>query len=60
MKIARFLLGRGITVMKIYPFDAPDHYLSNPALEEGLDWIREIRDGVGNKMEHLRGLLGPV
>ncbi len=51
MKIARFLLDRGITGMKIYPFEAPDHYLSNQALEEGLNWIREIRDGVGNKMD---------
>jgi len=51
MKIVRFLLDRGITGMKIYPFDAPDHYLSNRALEEGLHWIREIRDGVGNDMD---------
>ncbi|HXI42967.1 MAG TPA: enolase C-terminal domain-like protein [Bryobacteraceae bacterium] len=50
-KIVRFLLDRGITGMKIYPFEAPDHYLSNQALEEGLNWIREIRDGVGNKMD---------
>ena len=51
MKVARFLLDRGITGMKIYPFEASDHYLSNQALEEGLNWIREIRDGVGNKMD---------
>jgi len=51
MKIVRFLLDLGVTGMKIYPFDAPDHYLSNQALEEGLGWIREIRDGVGNKMD---------
>jgi L-alanine-DL-glutamate epimerase-like enolase superfamily enzyme len=51
MKIVRFLLDRGITGMKIYPFDAEDHYLSNQAMEEGLGWIREIRDGVGNKMD---------
>jgi galactonate dehydratase len=51
LKIARFLLDRGITGMKIYPFEAPDHYLSNQALEKGLNWIREIRDGVGNKMD---------
>jgi L-alanine-DL-glutamate epimerase-like enolase superfamily enzyme len=37
--------------MKIYPFAAPDHYLSNQALEDGLRWIREIRDGVGNNMD---------
>jgi galactonate dehydratase len=51
MKIVRFLLDRGITGMKIYPFEAPDHYLSNKALEEGLRWIRDIRDGVGNEMD---------
>src|SRR6266700_6843436 len=44
MKIVRFLLGHGITGMKIYPFEAPDHYLSNQGLEDGLRWIREIRD----------------
>ena len=51
MKIVRFLLDHGITGMKIYPFEAPDHYLSNQALEDGLRWIREIRDGVGNNMD---------
>jgi len=51
MKIVRFLLDRGITAMKIYPFTAPDNYISNQALEEGMQWIREIRDGVGNKMD---------
>jgi len=51
MKIVRFLLDRGITGMKIYPFEAPDHYLSNQALEDGLRWVREIRDGVGNNMD---------
>ena len=51
MKIVRFLLDRGITAIKIYPFDAPDHYLSTKALEEGLRWIRDIRDAVGNEMD---------
>ena len=51
MKIVRFLLDLGITGMKIYPFEAPDQYLSNQALEAGLRWIREIRDGVGNAMD---------
>ena len=51
LKIAKFLLDRGITGMKIYPFEAPDHYLSNQALDEGLSWIREIRDAFGNKMD---------
>jgi len=51
MKIVRFLLDRGITAMKIYPFSATDHYLSNEALERGLRWIREIRDQVGTQMD---------
>lgn len=51
MKIVRFLLERGITAMKIYPFQASDHYLSHDALQAGLGWIREIRDQVGGKMD---------
>ena len=50
-KIVQFLLDRGTTAMKIYPFTAPDNYLSNQALESGLGWIREIRDKVGNRMD---------
>jgi len=51
MKIVRFLLERGITAMKIYPFTAPDNYLSNQALEDGMRWIKEIRDQTGNQMD---------
>jgi L-alanine-DL-glutamate epimerase-like enolase superfamily enzyme len=51
MEIVKFLMDRGITAMKIYPFDAPDRYLSNAALDHGMSWIREIRDKVGNKMD---------
>src|SRR4026209_1623245 len=51
MKNVRFLLDRGITAMKIYPFSAPDNYLSNAALERGMGWIKEIRDEVGNEMD---------
>ena len=40
LKLTRFLLDCGITVMKIYPFRASDHYLSNQALEQGMRWIR--------------------
>jgi len=50
-KIVRFLMDYGITAMKIYPFRAPEKYLSNESLEEGLKWIREIRDRVGYKMD---------
>ena len=51
MKNVRFLLDRGITAMKIYPFSAPDNYLSNAALDRGMGWIKEIRDKVGNEMD---------
>jgi L-alanine-DL-glutamate epimerase-like enolase superfamily enzyme len=51
MKIVSFLLERGITAMKIYPFSAPDHYLSNQALERGMSWIREIREKTGNQVD---------
>jgi len=51
LKIVRFLLDRGITAMKIYPFQTPEKYLSNGALEKGLKWIKEIRDNVGNRMD---------
>jgi L-alanine-DL-glutamate epimerase-like enolase superfamily enzyme len=51
MRNVQFLLDRGITAMKIYPFSAPDHYLSNEALERGMGWIREIREKTGNKMD---------
>ena len=50
-KIVDFLLERGITAMKIYPFSAPDHYLSNAALDRGISWIKEIRDRAGMKMD---------
>jgi L-alanine-DL-glutamate epimerase-like enolase superfamily enzyme len=51
MQIVNFLLERGTTAMKIYPFTAPDNYLSGASLEKGLGWIREIRDKVGMKMD---------
>ena len=51
MKIVRFLLDRGVTGMKIYPFQAREKYLSHDALERGLKWIRDIREGVGNRMD---------
>ena len=51
MKIVRFLLDRGITGIKIYPFRGQDNYLTNQALEAGLKWIREIRDSVGNQID---------
>ncbi len=51
MKIAQFLLDRGTTAMKIYPFTAQDNYLSSQGLERGMGWIREIREKLGNRMD---------
>ena len=51
LKITRFLLDHGVTAMKIYPFRAPEKYLSNQGMEEGLKWIRDIRDAVGGQMD---------
>jgi L-alanine-DL-glutamate epimerase-like enolase superfamily enzyme len=50
-KIVRFLLDYGISAMKIYPFRGPERYLSNDVMEEGLQWIREIRDVAGSKID---------
>ena len=58
LAILRFLLDRGITGIKIYPFTAPEKYLSNEALERGLEMDkgdpRQRRQPYG----YLRGLLG--
>jgi galactonate dehydratase len=52
MRIVRFLLDRDITAMKIYPFGGShDGYIGSQALEDGMKWIREIRDNVGNRMD---------
>lgn len=51
MKIVRFLLDRGITALKIYPFRDEDNYISSQALDRGMGWIREIRDSVGSAID---------
>jgi galactonate dehydratase len=57
-KIVKFLLDRGITGMKIYPFtDGPKQpegqFISSETLDNCLTWLRQIRDTAGNKMEIL-------
>jgi len=62
-KIVRFLLDRGITGMKIYPFNqfsfmeggrnAGGQFISSADLEKGLTWFKQIREAAGNKMEIL-------
>lgn len=50
-KIVTFLLDRGITAMKIYPFHADGSYITNAEIEHGLDWIRQIRNTAGTEMD---------
>ena len=50
-KIVTFLLDRGISAMKIYPFHAEGSYITNTEIENGLDWIRQIRNTAGNEMD---------
>lgn len=50
-KIVRFLLDRGITAMKIYPFRGEGEYISPEEIQRGIDWIRQIKDEAGNQME---------
>jgi galactonate dehydratase len=50
-EIVRFLLDRGISCMKIYPFHAQGPYITAAELENGLNWIREIREVAGDEMD---------
>ncbi|MFC1541203.1 enolase C-terminal domain-like protein [Candidatus Latescibacterota bacterium] len=51
VQIVKFLLERGITAMKIYPFSARGTYITGAEIERGLDWIRDIRETAGNEMD---------
>ncbi|CAN5152964.1 mandelate racemase/muconate lactonizing enzyme family protein [soil metagenome] len=51
VQIVKFLMDRGITGMKIYPFNASGPYITSAEIEKGLDWLRQIRDTAGNEME---------
>ena len=55
-KIVKFLLDRGITAMKIWPYDSTARknngsYISPNELEQNLDWVKRIRDTAGMDME---------
>jgi L-alanine-DL-glutamate epimerase-like enolase superfamily enzyme len=50
-KIVDFLMERGITAMKIYPFEGRGDYISSAEIERGLRWIRDIREHVGTEMD---------
>lgn len=51
VKIVDFLLDRGITAMKIYPFDGGGDGITAQELDRGMQWIRDIRDHAGRKMD---------
>ncbi|CAN5125320.1 mandelate racemase/muconate lactonizing enzyme family protein [soil metagenome] len=55
-KIVKFLLDRGVTAMKIWPFDPTARknngsYISPNEIEKNLDWVKRIRDTAGMDME---------
>jgi len=50
-KIVRFLLDRGIKAMKIYPFRAEGPYITAKEIEEGVGWVRKIREVAGHEMD---------
>lgn len=63
-KIVKFLLDRGITGMKIYPFNefsfmegggktGNGQFITSEDLEKGLTWVKQIRSAAGDKMEIL-------
>jgi L-alanine-DL-glutamate epimerase-like enolase superfamily enzyme len=52
-KIVTFLLERGITAMKIYPFSTGGGFISSEGIEKGVGWLRQIENTAGKKMEIL-------
>jgi L-alanine-DL-glutamate epimerase-like enolase superfamily enzyme len=52
-KIVKFLLDRGITGMKIYPFHSKDEFITSEEIDRCLLWLKQIREVSGNKMEIL-------
>jgi len=48
-KIVKFLLDRGITAMKIYPFDTENEFISTEEIERGVGWLRQIDKTAGKK-----------
>ena len=55
-KITRFLVDKGISAIKFCPFDQAGRQnngeiISLHDIEKGLDWIRKVRDTVGNDLE---------
>jgi galactonate dehydratase len=55
-KIAKFLVGQGIGAIKFCPFDKiasrnNGEYISKKDIDEGLEWIKRIRDTTGYDLE---------
>lgn len=50
-EIVRFLLDRGITAMKIYPFRGEGEFISSEEIERGIGWIQEIKEESNDRME---------
>lgn len=52
-KIVQFLLDRGITAMKIYPFQTENEFITTEEIDRGVEWLRQIEKTAGRKMEIL-------
>jgi galactonate dehydratase len=52
-KIVTFLLDRGITAMKIYPFSTEGGFISSEEIEKGVSWLKQIEKTAGRRMEIL-------
>ncbi len=52
-KIVTFLLDRGITAMKIYPFSTDGDFISSEEIEKGIGWLKQIEKTAGKRMEIL-------
>jgi L-alanine-DL-glutamate epimerase-like enolase superfamily enzyme len=55
-QIARFLVEQGIGAIKFCPFDVVGRqnrgeYISRPQIDSCLEWIRRVRDAVGDALE---------
>lgn len=52
-KIVNFLLDRGITAMKIYPFSTRGNTITTQEIERGVGWLKQIEETAGKKMDIL-------
>ncbi len=52
-KIVGFLLDRGITAMKIYPFRTSGGFIPTNEIEKGVGWLKQIENAAGKRMEIL-------